>query len=507
MTPAATPRVPVVATVIWGVLLVLGLLLWGRAVPGWFRPPVVNGKETFGDYVQEWLSAKNHFAGASVYEDQFQALARHRPDLSVDRQMFLTYNAHPPASVLAALPSGLTDYHTAHTAWNLLTFAAFAAGILLVVRELAGAVRWWHAVPLLALCLWVEPVRANLIYGQISFVLGLLFAIGWVADRRGYPLVAGFAAGLAAGLKLFPGLLLVYFVCARKWKAAGAMVVAAVGLNAVAVAVLGVSAFETYTREVLPAVNFFQSSMLNASLHGFWNRFAYAPDLAPPSIAHGLGKSQLPVAAVAGWTAYTPYMVPPFGERPAVATAGLGVSLLAVAAVVGWAGWRSRKENDPDRGWAVGIAALTLASPIAWGHYAVMLVIPFAVAAARWRAVPARVLLGLIGLMMAVKDTIYPAVFFAERNKLLIQKDLRRVGDYPLYAAGELFTGVSWLTYANLALFGLVLFLPRADRVADSRSESAPTVGDGRPPERDPPPVTPPPSSAGAPAPSPSPGP
>lgn len=431
MMPAATPRVPVAATVIWGVLLVLGVLLWGRAVPGWFRPPVVNGNETFGDYVQEWLSAKNHFAGVSVYEDQFEAIRRHRPDLSVERQMFLTYNAHPPASVLAALPFGLTDYNTAHTAWNVLTFAAFAAGWLLVARELAGAVRWWHLVPFLALCLWVEPVRANLIYGQISFVLGLLFAVGWAADRRGYPLVAGFAAGLAAGLKLFPGLLLVYFVCARKWKAAGAMVVAAVGLNAVAAAVLGVSAFETYIREVLPAVKFFQSSMLNASLHGFWNRFAYAPDLASP-----------------------------FGERPVFATAGLGVSLLAVAAAVGWAGWRSRKENDPDRGWAVGIVALTLASPIAWGHYYVMLVIPFAVAATRWRAISARVLLGLIGLMMAVKDTLYPAVFFAERNKQLIQKDLRH-GDYPLYAVGELFTGVSWLTYANLALLVLVAVMPR----------------------------------------------
>lgn len=452
MSPEQTPQIPVIKIVVWGVVVLLGAWVFRNDVASWVQPP----PDRLADFIQEWLSARNHFAGVSVYENQVQALARHMSEVKVDPASFLPYNSHPPAAILIALPFGQTDYCTAHTVWNIFSFTVFILSIGAVLYELARPLRWWYALPILALFLWFEPVRANLIYGQLTFLLGGLLAAGWVADRRGYPVWAGLAVGLAAGLKLFPGLLLLYFLCGRKWKAAVAMVVGAVGLNAIAAGVLGINSFEVYVRDVLPAVKFFQFSMLNISLHGFWNRFAYSLDVATS-----------------------------FGERPPIATIGLILTLLAVAVAVGWAGWRSGKENDPDRGWAVGIAALTLASPIAWGHYFVLFVIPFGVLALRTRIGPVRVVGWLLVLMMCVKDTIYTRIFLTEHNTNLIQK----IGQGHLvhFNAVELFSGVAWLSYANLILFVLLLTLPRPHVTTASTA-------------------TEPPASAGAPPPSPAPG-
>lgn len=428
--PTLKPRLPVVRTVIWGVLALLGLACFAPSLPNWFLPPTKNGNDAFGDFVQEWLSAKNFYAGVSVYDNQLRAFERHVPNVRVNPNECLPYNAHPPASVLVALPFGLTDYKTAHLAWNVVTFLVFLASLAVVLRELDGGLYWWHAAPVLALVLWFVPVWENLQYGQISFLIGGLFAFGWAADRRGYGFVGGLAAGLATALKLFPGLLLVYFLFARKWKAAAGLVVGAAALNALTALVLGPSAFETYFREVLPSVKFFQYSMLNASAHGFWNRFAFAPDVAGT-----------------------------FGERPMIATVGLGATLLLIAGAVGWSGWRSGRDGDPDRGWAVTIAAMTLASPIAWGHYYVMLAIPFGVLAARWRAVPLRIATGWLLTMMALKDTYY-LILISKRNRELVHRDTGH-GVTPLYAVAELFAGVSLLTYANLALLALLVFMPR----------------------------------------------
>lgn len=447
MSSDQTPHIPYIRIWIWGAVLLHGCWFFHKDVVSWFQPP----PDRLADFIQEWLSARNHFAGVSVYENQVQALARHMPDVKVDPASFLPYNSHPPAAILIALPFGQTDYRTAHTAWNVFSFAVFVLSIVAVLYELARPLKWWYALPVLALFLWFEPVRANLIYGQLTFLLGGLLVAGWVADRRGYPVLAGLAVGLAAGLKLFPGLLLLYFLCARKWKAAAAMVVGAVGLNAIAAAVLGINSFEVYVRDVLPAVKFFQSSMLNISLHGFWNRFAYSPDLASP-----------------------------FGERPLIATIGLALSLFVVAIGVSWAGWRSGKENNLDRGWAVGIAAMTLASPIAWGHYFVLFVIPFGVLAHRTRTGPVHVVGWILVLLMCVKDTIYTRIFMTEHNKNLIQK----IGQGHLvhFNVVELFSGVAWLTYANLVLFVLLLTLPRSHVTTASTATEPPASADAPPP-------------------------
>ena len=56
-------------------------------------------------------SGFNYYAGEPVYENQSAALARHMPAFRPDNpDVLLPWNAHPPASVLVALPLAKLDF-------------------------------------------------------------------------------------------------------------------------------------------------------------------------------------------------------------------------------------------------------------------------------------------------------------------------------------------------------------------------------------------------------------
>jgi hypothetical protein len=352
---------------LWVIAAAAALVARGPRFAETFRPPP--GK--FPDFVQEWVSARNFWAGEPVYQPQRAAVLKHTGYDYPEFDEMMRWNAHPPVAVLATLPFGLiADYPTAHLVWNLCTFALFLLGVWLVLRELSPTVAGvcdpgsdkpasqrpatetkglratrlcgWQAVfPVVTVLLCADPVLSQLFQGQLNFLIGFLLMAGWVADRRGYQTLAGVTVGAAAALKLFPGFLVLYFLAARRWRAAGVLVAVAAGLNLVALAAFGMGAFTTYIREVLPSLEVFRGSWSNVSAAGFCRRVANS--LGVP----GLG----PIAG--------------------------GVCQLAVAAVVVRAAWRARSAAERGRAYCLAVVGMLLASPVAWGHYFVLLVLPF----------------------------------------------------------------------------------------------------------------------------------
>jgi alpha-1,2-mannosyltransferase len=89
------------------------------------------------------------------------------------------------------------------------------------------------ACVLAAVGLWAEPVTTTLFYGQINLLLlALVLAdFGLPAGSR----FRGVGVGLAAGIKVTPGILIVYLVLTGRWRAAGtavATLLVTVGLTA-----------------------------------------------------------------------------------------------------------------------------------------------------------------------------------------------------------------------------------------------------------------------------------
>jgi hypothetical protein len=182
-------------------------------------------------------------------------------------------------------------------------------------------------------------------------LLTLLISLAWVSDRRGKLFLAGGLVGLAAGLKLFPGFLMLYFLGTRRWKALAVSAVTIAALHAAAFGVFGFHEVVHYFRDVVPQVNEWQSNWTNCSLGGFWSRLFDVTDGNTREWFHS----------------------PALAKALTYATSG------AVAAAVAWRTWRARTGEQRDLAFTVTVVAMLLVSPITWDHYLLLLFVPAAI--------------------------------------------------------------------------------------------------------------------------------
>src|SRR5262249_9148074 len=133
----------------------------------------------------------------------------------------LEINAHPPSAVLLALPLAGLDYPVAVLVWNLISLAAFGGAIWIIAWQLGLQADRRLILPTVALLMLCWPLRSHLQQGQLGMLLLLLIAGAWAADRAGREGLAGFLLGTATAIKLFPAMLLLYFIIRRQWRAGG----------------------------------------------------------------------------------------------------------------------------------------------------------------------------------------------------------------------------------------------------------------------------------------------
>jgi hypothetical protein len=337
----------------WRVLQIAFWALAGSYLLSFMGPRFIHqfwpGDRRFLDFSQEWLSAKNYWAGTPVYADQAEAIARHTGITPDHPEETLPWNAHPPAVTMLTLPFGKLNYRDAHLLWNLLTFPLFLVSLWLIVRELKLPLHIWSPFPAVALLLVCGPVYFQLLLAQLNFPILFLMTLAWVADRHGRLGWAGAALGVAAGLKLYPLFAFSYFFFSGRWKAILTGAIAFLLLNGMALLVFGAHEFETYIREVIPSLMHYQSSWRNTTLNGFWLRL-FDPDpqekIVPLIASHTLGK------------------------------ATVMISRLMVVAVVAWVSWRAKTIEGRDRAYAATLVGTILVSPFAWTHYFILLALP-----------------------------------------------------------------------------------------------------------------------------------
>jgi hypothetical protein len=336
---------------VWAILAVVVGLWQGPAFVRSMRP----ARSYLCDFLQEWASARNLLDGRPIYEDQEISLARYldfrRDPANPTDRFFLRVNAHPPTSVLLAVPLAWLDYPDAVLAWNLLSLAALAVSLWLMNRSLRITSSPWALLPLVTYLLLCGPFRQQVIQGQLNLVLLLLLTGTWAADRSGRPLLAGVLLGTATTIKLFPGFLLLYFLLRRDWKAAAAAVISAAVLTGLTAGVVGVAAYRDYVTEVVPQVGAgFESSWWNASLAGFWSRL-----FNPATDQHH---------------------VLPLWPNPLLAQAGTLLSRLAVVALLVRVVPRARTPAEQDLAFGLVLVGMLLVSPLTWDHYFLLLPLP-----------------------------------------------------------------------------------------------------------------------------------
>ena len=169
-----------------------------------------------------------------------------------------------------------------------------------------------------------------------------------LAERR-RPGWAGFLLACAAAVKLTPGVIVVYWLVTRRWKAAFSMVAWFGVLGIVTWIAVGANLMAAYLQELHRISQVLLVTMNNQSLAAWWMGGHYpAGTMSENTI--------LPLPPAVRWTSF-----------------GLMVALTAVGGMMDW-----QRKGRP-LGALVGLVAATVFAPIAWTHYSIVLVAPLMV--------------------------------------------------------------------------------------------------------------------------------
>ena len=274
------------------------------------------------DFDTFWHSAVALVHGADIYETPAK----------------LT-NLNPPLLTVLMTPFAAFDSLSAYRIFAGLTLLMVAGAVLAVAREL----RLSRAVTAGALLLVLagSPLHGMLVLGQIYGILLVGLTAGWIAERRGRPVLAAVLYGVTVALKpsLAPVLLLA--LAQRRWVPLRAGLAAAAAATLLGVLVAGPGSGLEWLRiafgEGVP------DSVDNASLPGLSTRFGLTP---LPGMLLGAGV----LVGTLLWCAHHRERIDPAGTAP----------------------------------WAA-LAAGLLFAPIAWHNYLLLLVPGVLVLAAQGR--------------------------------------------------------------------------------------------------------------------------
>jgi hypothetical protein len=124
---------------------------------------------------------------------------------------------YTPAFVEAFAPLTLIDKRLAHSIWQIAQLGLLVLALTLLAREIDPPPDPATVVIFIALALMFRSVRFGIFGASSSPTLFLLLVTSWLCARRGRPAAAGLSLAIATLLKLYPGLLAVYFLLRRRW--------------------------------------------------------------------------------------------------------------------------------------------------------------------------------------------------------------------------------------------------------------------------------------------------
>jgi alpha-1,2-mannosyltransferase len=314
--------------------------------------------DTLGfDFLAYHQAAVRVLAGQPLYDMTFQASGG----------FGLFY--YPPAFLPFILAFGLLSASTATWLWLVVLVVAFVLGVVLL--PVSRSVQWW----ILLLAGLSFPFVYAVKLGQVGPILFLTFAVGWrwLDD----PVRLGLSGAVGAAIKLQPGLILVWALLTRRFRAVIVGAIALAILAGIATLLAGLASwtdFLTLLRTVSEPIT---------TAHNF----------TPGAIAYQLGAG----ADLAGL----------------IQLASTAAAVIALLVAIRWA--------TAEVSYLVAVVVSQLVSPILWDHYAMLLLLPVAylLSAGRWwaLAIPLATAWPLVGITPPV---VYPVAFWVTLIGLLL---------------------------------------------------------------------------------------
>ncbi|OWK42957.1 glycosyltransferase family 87 protein [Fimbriiglobus ruber] len=318
------------------------------------------------DVMQDIVAAREFSAGRPMHPADMSARIREALDEEGERPSLLFWSkslsarereqwelmrhehwvqAHPPGMTLFTAPFvRLFGVLGTQVAFLLLSLVCLGYTLRVIHREL------WPDAPaplVIAVAIAVvgwDPVVDVLRLGQPGLILVALLTAAWANVRKGREGVGGAFVAVAVSLKLIPAVLFVPLLAQHRRAFATALLVLALVAATIA-AIVPWSDLVEYRVTADGVVEEYAAFPGNISLLGAYARVARA-------VGQPLGTAKLAWAVTGG----------------------------AIALGLLWGLVRAnRSVAETDRGFALGTALMPLASPVAWDHYLVFLILPLAI--------------------------------------------------------------------------------------------------------------------------------
>lgn len=291
---------------------------------------------SFNDFHDFWLAGKLLLAGHSPYD--VQAL---RSLAATEHLSFLVGGgySYPLPFAIFMIPFALLPFQTSLVLFLSLSIASFG---LTVAAWIVWAHGWEPALGRRRLGLALAagcypPVFGTVANGQANLILmplmagGMILALTAASSRRRFG--GGVLFGLAAVVKLFPGVVVVPLAIGRRWSAAVGTLAGAAGAMVAATLLAPWAAAQSgdgFARLLEPDPYF-----TNQSFNGFMSRLVNRSERTLPPFEHAFDP-RLPMLAL---------------------TAAFGLMTLALL-------WQARDRMTTPRGLALGLALALVAGVI-----------------------------------------------------------------------------------------------------------------------------------------------
>ncbi|WP_300490960.1 glycosyltransferase family 87 protein [Flavobacterium sp.] len=195
-------------------------------------------------YFGGYFLSEGHFTSDLYFPDIFNEKISALGYTSV----FTSFAPNTPFLALFFYPFHILDPYTAKIIFNLISSVLFIYSLRRIFQHYSIQPIYLVLVPFL----FFIPIKNNLLFGQLYFLLFFLLAEGWLAYKKKQLFRMSLFWGIAILLKIFPALLILFLLFRKKFKAALYLIGVCAGLTLLSVAISGFEIWFFFLKDVFP---------------------------------------------------------------------------------------------------------------------------------------------------------------------------------------------------------------------------------------------------------------